>query len=143
MSSDDRPAPVYPPAVRLAGVTKAFGAVRVLDAIELDVPKGQRVAIIGPSGSGKTTLLRLLMTLERPDAGTIEIDGELLGMKRVGSRLVPDDERHLRLIRGKVGMVFQHFNLFPHMTAIQNVMEGPSQVLRLPRADAHTLAEEL
>ncbi|MBM4407543.1 MAG: ectoine/hydroxyectoine ABC transporter ATP-binding protein EhuA [Chloroflexi bacterium] len=130
-------------AVRFRSVHKSFGAVRVLRGIDLEVPTGQRLAIIGPSGSGKTTILRLAMTLERPDSGTIEIEGELLGQKRVGDRLVPDDERHLRQVRGKIGMVFQHFNLFPHMTALQNVMLGPVNALGLTRAEARTRGLEL
>ena len=106
------------PAVRFRGVSKSFGDVHVLREVDLDVPAGQKVAIIGPSGSGKTTLLRLIMTLERAEEGTIEVDGELLGLERVDGKLVKDDERHLRQVRGKIGMVFQHFNLFPHMTAL-------------------------
>jgi polar amino acid transport system ATP-binding protein len=131
------------PAVRFRGVRKSFGAVHVLRGIDLEVPSGQKLAIIGPSGSGKTTLLRLIMTLERAEEGTIEVEGELLGLKRVNGRLVKDDERHLRQVRGKVGMVFQHFNLFPHMTALGNVMEGPVRVLKQPRDDALKRAHDL
>src|SRR4051812_18284345 len=99
------------PILRLRGVGKSYGATQILRNVDLDVPSGQRVSIIGPSGSGKTTLLRVVMTLERLDQGTIEVEGELLGLKRVGDRLVKDDEKHLRSVRGKIGMVFQHFNL--------------------------------
>jgi polar amino acid transport system ATP-binding protein len=130
------------PAVRFRGVSKSFGTVHVLHEMDFDVPAGQRLAIIGPSGTGKTTLLRLVMTLERPDAGTIEIDGELLGPKRVG-RLVRDHERDLRRVRAKIGMVFQQFNLFPHMTALRNVAVGPERVLGLPREEARNRAMEL
>lgn len=123
-------------AVRCAGLVKRFGSLTVIRELDLSVPTGEKVAIIGPSGSGKTTLLRLLMTLERPDAGTIEIFGELLGAKEINGQLVQDDERHLRGVRGQIGMVFQHFNLFPHMTAKQNIMEAPVHVLRMPRSEA-------
>ena len=96
------------PAVRFDNVVKRFNEHVALEHVTLDVPAGQRVAIIGPSGSGKTTLLRLAMTLERPDEGTISIEGELLGMRRKDGRYVPDSGAHLRSVRGKVGMVFQH-----------------------------------
>lgn len=131
------------PAVRFRGVRKSFGAVHVLRGIDLEVPPGQKLAIIGPSGSGKTTLLRLIMTLEYAEEGTIELEGELLGLKRVDGKLVKDDDRHLRQVRGKVGMVFQHFNLFPHMTALGNVMEGPVRVLKLPHDEARKRALDL
>src|SRR5262249_45300211 len=130
----NRPATVL--AVKMRAVTKSYGQVHVLRGIDLDVPSGQRIAIIGRSGSGKTTMLRLLMTLERPDSGTIEIDGDLLGLRNVAGKLMPDTTAHLRHVRGKIGMVFQHFNLFPHMTAVQNVMEAPLRVLKMPRTEA-------
>ena len=131
------------PIVRFRAVSKAFGDVHVMREVDLDIPAGQKVAIIGPSGSGKTTLLRLLMTLEKPDSGTIEVEGELLGLRRVDGRLVPDNPRHLRSVRSKITMVFQHFNLFPHMTALQNVTEAPIHVLGLPRAEAEERAVAL
>lgn len=130
-------------AVRLREVRKSFGPLVVLNGISLEIPVGEKLAVIGRSGSGKTTLLRLLMTLDRPDSGTIEVLGELLGLKRAGDRLVPDDDHHLRQVRGKIGMVFQHFNLFPHMTALQNVMEAPVHVLRVPPAEARQQALDL
>lgn len=131
------------PAVGISGLWKSYGALVVLRDFNLTVPSGQRLAIIGASGSGKTTLLRLLMTIERPDRGTIEIEGELLGVKRVTSGLIKDGDRHLRQVRGKIGMVFQQFNLFPHMTALQNVMEAPLHVLGLPKAEAQQRALDL
>ncbi len=99
---------------------------------------------IGPSGSGKTTLLRVLMTLERPSSGVVEVFGEPLGVrKRSDGRYVPDSEAHLRSVRGQIGMVFQQFNLFPHLTAFQNVVEGPIHVLKLSRAEAEARANQL
>lgn len=131
------------PMVRYRKVTKSFGTLQVLRGIDLDVAPAERVAVIGPSGSGKTTLARLLMTLERPTSGTIEVDGEYLYHKKVGDRLVPADQRHIRRVRGKIGMVFQHFNLFPHMTVLQNCIEGPVHVLRMSREEAVARAREM
>jgi polar amino acid transport system ATP-binding protein len=129
--------------IRFRQVRKSYGAVNVLDDLDLDIAEGEKVAIIGPSGSGKTTILRLLMTLERYESGTIEVGGELLGLRRLGDRLVSDTEAHLRQVRKQIGMVFQHFNLFPHMTALQNVIEAPIRVLRLSRAEAEARARDL
>jgi polar amino acid transport system ATP-binding protein len=128
------------PLVRVRGLSKRFGAVEVLRGIDLDVPERQVVSIIGPSGSGKSTLLRVLMTLERPDAGRVEIAGESLYTEPRGDGERPASEAHIRRVRRQVGMVFQHFNLFPHMTALENVMEAPVHVLRLSRADARDRA---
>ena len=137
------PAPPGVPAVRCRDVHKSFGAVHVLRGVDLDIPSGQKVAIIGPSGSGKTTILRLIMTLERVSSGTIEIEGALLGQRRVGDRLVPASEGEIRPIRRKIGMVFQHFNLFPHLTAIENVMVGPVHALGASKAETRDRALEL
>src|SRR5690606_13056283 len=108
-----------------------------------DVAEGEMVSIIGPSGSGKTTVLRLLMTLEDVTEGVIYVDGEPLNMMERNGKLVPANRRHIRKVRGKIGMVFQHFNLFPHMTALENCMEGPVQVLGLPKAEARERGAEL
>ncbi|MGE0005981.1 MAG: ectoine/hydroxyectoine ABC transporter ATP-binding protein EhuA [Parvibaculaceae bacterium] len=131
------------PMVRFLDVTKRYGALTVLDRLNLDVSEGEMVSIIGPSGSGKTTVLRMLMTLEPIDGGVIYVDGRpLTHMERRG-RLVPADPRYLRRMRANIGMCFQSFNLFPHMTALENCMEGPVQVLGLTRREARERAEKL
>jgi polar amino acid transport system ATP-binding protein len=127
-------------ALRLGSCSKSFGTLRVLDSLDLDVPAGQRLAIIGPSGSGKTTLLRIIMTLERIDQGSIEVFGRTL--VSMDSSRAPNG-RGMREIRGQIGMVFQHFNLFPHMTALGNVMEAPVQVLGVDRDEARRRALSL
>ncbi|PTQ52754.1 MAG: ectoine/hydroxyectoine ABC transporter ATP-binding protein EhuA [Hydrogenibacillus schlegelii] len=133
-------AAVRRPIVRFRGVKKAFGAMTVLEGIDLDLYPGEKVVVIGPSGSGKTTLARMLMTLETPSGGEIEVDGEpLFTMVRRGRR-VPADERHLARVRGKIGMVFQHFNLFPHMTVLRNVTEALIHVRRIPPEEARRRA---
>jgi polar amino acid transport system ATP-binding protein len=129
--------------VRFEQVTKSYGSLVVLDQLDLDVAAGEKVAIIGPSGSGKTTVLRMLMTLERINGGVIWVDGEPLTSMQRNGELVPADQRHLRRMRGKIGMVFQHFNLFPHMTALKNCMEAPVTVLGLSRDEAQSRGREL
>jgi polar amino acid transport system ATP-binding protein len=129
--------------VRFEQVTKRYGPLTVLDRLDLEVAPNEKVAIIGPSGSGKTTVLRALMTLERIDDGIIHVGGEPLTHMRRGDSLVRADQRHLRRMRGSVGMVFQHFNLFPHMTAVRNCMEAPVTVLGLGRDEARERAAGL
>lgn len=131
------------PMVRFAKVTKSYGALTVLDQLDLDVATGEMVTVIGPSGSGKTTVLRMLMTLEKINGGVIYVDGEPMTHMEKGGRLVAADNVHLRRVRAKIGMCFQHFNLFPHMTALENCMEGPTQVLGLSTAEAKARAETL
>ncbi|RWA60368.1 MAG: ectoine/hydroxyectoine ABC transporter ATP-binding protein EhuA [Mesorhizobium sp.] len=131
------------PMVRLENVAKSYGALTVLDDLNLDIARNEKVCIIGPSGSGKTTVLRMLMTLERIDGGVIWVDGEPLTHMQNNGQMVPASDRHLRRVRGKIGMVFQHFNLFPHMTALQNCMEAPVSVLGLSRQEAEARAAEL
>jgi len=128
------------PIVQYRNISKSYGDHAVLRDIDLDMYPGEKVAVIGPSGSGKTTLARLLMTLERPTAGTIEVAGELLWHRRVNDRLVPAGEKHLHRVRRHIGMVFQQFHLFPHMTIVDNVAEGPTHVLGMERALARKLA---
>ncbi|WP_244858300.1 ectoine/hydroxyectoine ABC transporter ATP-binding protein EhuA [Pseudomonas sp. PP3] len=132
------------PIVSFQDVTKSYGNFTVLDHLNLDVSPGEKVAIIGPSGSGKSTLLRVLMTLEGIDDGLIRIEDDLLThMPNRNGVLVPANDRHIRRVRGKIGMVFQSFNLFPHMTALQNVIEAPVQVLGMKAAEARERAADL
>lgn len=126
--------------ISMRNVSQRFGQLNVLSDISLDVPMGQTVGVIGPSGSGKSTLLRLLVGLDRPSSGSIEIDGESLWLLKANGRDI--DVRHLRRVRSKIGMVFQQFNLFPHMSALDNVMEAPIHVLGLDRNEAKLRAEE-
>ncbi|WP_459614403.1 ectoine/hydroxyectoine ABC transporter ATP-binding protein EhuA [Bordetella sp. 2513F-2] len=122
-------------SIRLTNLCKRYGDVDVLRGINLEIPAGQTVSVIGPSGSGKSTLLRLLMTLDRPTSGEIHIDGEPMWHDAQGREMGPNSA-HVRRIRGKIGMVFQHFNLFPHKTALGNVIEAPIHVEGLSREAA-------
>ncbi|HYF52737.1 MAG TPA: amino acid ABC transporter ATP-binding protein [Salinarimonas sp.] len=117
-------------------VVKVFGSLRALDGVSLDVARGEVVCVIGPSGSGKSTFLRCINQLERPDAGAIWVDGELVGFRRVGDALHELSDAELARQRLRSGMVFQRFNLFGHLSALQNVIEGPVTVLRRPRREA-------
>ncbi|MER5203607.1 ectoine/hydroxyectoine ABC transporter ATP-binding protein EhuA [Streptomyces sp. NPDC002825] len=132
------------PAVRFDRVTKRYGDRTVLDGLDLEVGQGERVTLIGPSGSGKTTILRLLMTLERVTDGVILVDGEPFShMPGAGGRLVPANERHLAVRRRRIGMVFQQFNLFPHMSVLENIVEAPVHVLGESREEAERRARDL
>jgi polar amino acid transport system ATP-binding protein len=131
------------PMVKFSRVTKRYGALTVLDELDLEVARNEKVAIIGPSGSGKSTLLRVLMTLDPLTSGEIEVDGEPLTHMHRNGKLVPASPRHLREVRSKIGMVFQSFNLFPHMTALQNTIEAPMRVLGLAQKDAVERAKDL
>lgn len=129
--------------ISIRGLKKSFGSNVVLEDFDIDVARGEKLSVIGSSGSGKSTLLRILMTLERPDSGTIEIDGEPLWQMRRNGTLIPANEAHLRKMRLKVGMVFQHFNLFPHMTVRRNVSVAPIHVSKVSRDEAEERAKEL
>ena len=131
------------PVVRFDKVTKAFGDLVVLNGLDLEVDQSEVVTIIGPSGSGKTTILRVLMTLEEPNSGVIYVDGEPLWHQEKDSVLVKADKKHIHKVRGKIGMTFQHFNLFPHMTTMQNVTEAPIRVNKVSKVDAYEQAELL
>lgn len=127
--------------IRFDQVVKRFGDVVVLDHLDFAVSKGEKVTIIGPSGSGKSTLLRILMTLESIDEGTIHIDGRPLWHEYRNGDLIAASQAHLRDMRKEMGMVFQHFNLFPHMTVRRNVTEAPIHVLGLTREQARERAD--
>jgi polar amino acid transport system ATP-binding protein len=116
----------------VAGVSKRFGALEVLSDISFQVEKGETVCVLGPSGSGKSTLLRCINWLERPDAGQIYLNGTEIGINGAG---VVMSDRELSRIRTRIGMVFQHFALWPHLTVLQNLMEAPVQVQRRPKAE--------
>ncbi|MYI67337.1 MAG: ectoine/hydroxyectoine ABC transporter ATP-binding protein EhuA [Boseongicola sp. SB0673_bin_14] len=122
--------------IRFDKVLKAYGALEVLKDLDFSVDKGEVVSIIGPSGSGKTTVLRVLMTLEAIQGGTIYVDGEPLNRMDVNGQLVEASRAHVRRIRAKLGMVFQSFNLFPHMTALQNCIDSPIYTQGLSKAEA-------
>ncbi|MEK0306323.1 amino acid ABC transporter ATP-binding protein [Bifidobacterium favimelis] len=128
------------PAIIIRQVHKVFGDLHVLKGVDLEVMPGTVTAILGPSGSGKSTLLRLINQLETRTAGEIYVDGELTGYKYVQTRrgrvLQTLDEKAIARQRSKIGMVFQRFNLFPHMTALENVMEAPVHVAAVPKAQA-------
>ncbi|MGK9053644.1 ectoine/hydroxyectoine ABC transporter ATP-binding protein EhuA [Neorhizobium petrolearium] len=131
------------PIIRIDNIVKRFGPLTVLDGLSIDVMPGEKLALIGPSGSGKTTILRILMTLETISGGHIEVDGEQLYHMKKGADLVPADERHLHRMRKKIGMVFQHFNLFPHKCVLDNVTLAPMLTQGVTRADAEKRAMEL
>ncbi len=127
-----------PPLLRVEGLRKRFGSDEVLRGIDLDVQRGDRIAILGASGSGKSTLLRCLNFMELPSAGTVTLAGQSVGREAGGVRRY--DEAELTGVRQRIGMVFQQFNLFPHMTALGNVMEGLRTVKRQPEARARERA---
>jgi polar amino acid transport system ATP-binding protein len=147
MNATDNHADVSPKgaaSVRMRGVDKSFGSLTVLQELDLDVEPGERVVIIGPSGSGKTTILRVTMTLERIDSGTIQIGGQHLYHEQASSgKLKEASEKHIRSVRSNIGMVFQHFNLFPHMSAIENIMLAPVKVHGKSRDEAQHIGMEL
>jgi polar amino acid transport system ATP-binding protein len=124
-------------------VVKRFGDLTVLDRLDIDIAAGEKVTLIGPSGSGKTTILRLLMTLETLTDGYIWVGGKPLWHMQRDGKLVPANEKYLREMRKQIGMVFQHFNLFPNMTVLQNVIEAPVRSLGQDREQAVVKAREL
>ena len=131
------------PMVEAVDVHKSFGRVEVLRGIDLTVMPGEVACVIGPSGSGKSTFLRCINHLERIDAGAMRVDGELIGYREAGGKLHELRESEVARQRREIGMVFQRFNLFPHMTAAENVMEAPRTVRRAPRGAAARQARAL
>ncbi|MFF2845575.1 ectoine/hydroxyectoine ABC transporter ATP-binding protein EhuA [Streptomyces sp. NPDC058001] len=129
--------------IRFDNVTKRFGDTTVLDRLDFSVASGKHVTLIGPSGSGKTTILRLLMTLLKPDEGTIKVGGDFLTHEERNGKLVPAGEKHVREVRKNIGMVFQQFNLFPNMKVLRNITEAPVTVLGLSKDEAEERAREL
>ncbi|SCL72018.1 amino acid ABC transporter ATP-binding protein [Micromonospora chersina] len=131
------------PMVRAESVTKRFGPVEVLKGIDLTVRPGEVACLLGPSGSGKSTFLRCINHLERIDGGQLWVDGELVGYRRHGDKLHELKAREVAVRRRDIGMVFQRFNLFPHLTALGNVVEAPVRVLGTPREQAREQAMRL
>ncbi|MGH8384258.1 MAG: amino acid ABC transporter ATP-binding protein [Pseudomonas sp.] len=127
-------------AVSISGLSKSFAGIEVLKNVNLSVRKGEVVSVLGSSGSGKSTMLRCINWLEVPDSGVIEIGGQRIGVDESGK---PMGIRDLAAIRAQTAMVFQSFNLWPHLTVIQNVMEAPIRVKKVPRAEALAQAEAL
>lgn len=131
------------PIIRIDKITKRYGPLTVLDGLSMEVLPGEKLALIGPSGSGKTTILRILMTLETISGGHIEVEGDQLYHMPKNGSLVPADDRHLQRMREKIGMVFQHFNLFPHKCVLDNVTLAPMLTKGVAKAAAEKRAMEL
>ncbi|MFN2120696.1 MAG: amino acid ABC transporter ATP-binding protein, partial [Anaerolineales bacterium] len=129
--------------VKAEGVNKFFGSLHALRDIDLQVQKNEVVVIIGPSGSGKSTFLRCINHLEKINSGHIYVNGHLIGYHERGGRLVEDSEKNIARQRAEIGMVFQRFNLFPHLTALENIMEAPVRVRHLGADQARKEAEQL
>jgi polar amino acid transport system ATP-binding protein len=131
------------PMVKAEEVCKSFGALHVLKGITLEIGKGEVLCMVGPSGSGKSTFLRCINHLEQVNAGRLYVDGELIGYRERGNKLHEMSPRDAAKQRRDIGMVFQHFNLFPHRTALQNVIEAPIHVKRVKKDDAVARGKDL
>ena len=131
------------PLVRCIDVRKRFGKLEVLRGVNLEVARGETVVLLGPSGSGKSTLLRCINHLEKLDGGRIYVDGHLIGYREVNGRLKEEPEREIARKRSEIGVVFQRFNLFPHLTALGNVIEAPVHVGGIPRREAEEHGRQL
>ncbi|MFJ5270306.1 amino acid ABC transporter ATP-binding protein [Streptomyces sp. NPDC088358] len=129
--------------VDIKAVYKSFGSLEVLKGVDLEVRAGEVAVVLGPSGSGKSTLLRTINHLEKPDRGVITVDGALVGYRRSGDRLYELREREILGQRTRIGFVFQNFNLFPHLTVLDNIVEAPVSALKRPREDAVEAARGL
>jgi ABC-type histidine transport system ATPase subunit len=131
------------PALEVEDLHKRFGALEVLKGVSIRAQNGDVISMLGSSGSGKSTLLRCINLLETPDSGAVHVNGELIRMKRTATGAKPADHRQVDRIRTKLGMVFQSFNLWSHMTVLENVIEAPVHVLKKPKAEAIERAEAL
>jgi polar amino acid transport system ATP-binding protein len=135
------------PVARAVDVHKRFGRLEVLKGVDLEIGRGDVVCVIGPSGSGKSTFLRCINHLEKIDSGRIEVNGHLIGYREENGRLVEDTEKNIARQRAEIGIVFQRFNLFPHMTALENIIEAPIRVRGVPKeravADGETLLDRV
>ncbi|KIT17825.1 ABC transporter ATP-binding protein [Jannaschia aquimarina] len=140
MPTDDATAT---PAIEVRDLHKSFGDLEVLKGVSMTARDGDVVTLIGASGSGKSTFLRCINMLDQPSAGEIVLAGEALSMKPGKGGLVATDRKQLERFRARLGMVFQQFNLWQHMTVLQNVVEGPIQILKVPKAQARERAEAL
>ncbi len=140
MPNPDHTGATAPIAIKVSGLRKSFGSHEVLKGVSMTARQGDVVAIIGGSGSGKSTMLRCINFLETPSAGTIEVAGQAIAMKADGS---PKDKKQLEQARQSLGMVFQNFNLWTHMTVLENLIEVPVHVLKTPKAEAITRARAL
>lgn len=129
--------------VECLNLRKCYGEHAALDDVSFSVSRGEKVVVIGPSGSGKSTLLRAMNFLETIDSGDIRFEGQSVGYRRVKGKLALDGQRNLSVLRTQIGMVFQQFNLFPHMTTLGNVMEGPVTVLGRAKNEARDVAMEM
>ncbi|MFC9272767.1 amino acid ABC transporter ATP-binding protein [Streptomyces zhihengii] len=129
--------------VEVRSVHKSFGSLQVLRGIDLDVRAGEVTVVLGPSGSGKSTLLRTINHLEKVDSGWVSVDGTLIGYRRSGDKLYELPEREVLKQRTRIGFVFQNFNLFPHLTVLDNIVEAPVSALGRPRKEAVAAAEKL
>lgn len=141
--SDTRPAIASPPAVQVLDLSKQFGSLQVLQGINLKIMPGETVCLLGPSGSGKSTLLRCINWLEPPTQGQVIIHGTPIGQRQVGNRTLPMATRQLSEMRTRISMVFQHFNLWPHLSVLENITEAPIQVQKRPKLEVIAEAEAL
>src|SRR5437588_10021149 len=131
------------PMIKAEGVHRSFGRLEVLKGVSLEVQPGEVVCMIGPSGSGKSTFLRCINHLEKIDAGRLSVDGNLVEYRQQGDKLYEQRDAEVCRDRAEIGMVFQSFNLFGHMTALENVIEAPVHVRKIPKRDAMTQGREL
>ncbi|WP_435242026.1 amino acid ABC transporter ATP-binding protein [Streptomyces cucumeris] len=143
MNQPAQPTPTAEPMVRAQGVRKSYGPVDVLKGIDLEVATGEVFCLLGPSGSGKSTFLRCINHLEKVNSGRLTVDGDLVGYHERDGRLYELKDNEVARRRRDIGMVFQRFNLFPHMTAVENIMEAPVRVKKEPKATARDRALDL